>query len=236
MRINLVKTYRKGSAAIGVIIGVSIVMTAGLLFYCWKQLVPALNSAYQSKLQLKSEVAELEIKIDELQKAQSIVNRIKPSLSSLELALPNNSQFPEILVSISVMAQGSGLTKVSTLDIGTNDTAANNTDSYKPSTFSITASGLYENAIVFLDNLYNNIRTVEIDSISFTTEAESGNNDEGSTAVPGQLNFTFSGFTYSRPDTVGAATPDSTNSASTTNSPNNNSSNTTSPNNSTVNK
>lgn len=194
--------YQKGSATIGIIIGVSAVITIGLMLYTWKLLLPSLISAHQSKNQLKSEVSELKTKLDEIKQAQSVVNHIKPSLSSLELALPNNDQFPEMLVMMNAMAQDSGLTDVSALNLGTADASTTNTDSYKPATFSITASGFYENAVVFLDNLYNNIRTVEINTIVLSTKGESGNSDEGTTLVPGQLTFTFSGFTYSRPDTT----------------------------------
>lgn len=202
--------YQKGSATIGIIIGVSMLITVGLMFYTWKQLLPNLISAHQSKNQLKSEISKLKTKLDEIKQAQSVVNHIKPSLSSLELALPNNDQFPEMLVMINAMAQDSGLTDVSTLNFGTTDAAATNTDSYKPATFTITASGFYENAIVFLDNLYNNIRTVEINTIALSSKGESGSSEEGTTLVPGQLTFTFSGFTYSRPDTTKTVAPAAT--------------------------
>lgn len=209
--------YQKGSATIGIIIGVSVLITVGLMFYTWKQLLPNLISAHQSKNQLKSEVSDLKAKLDEIKQAQSVVNHIKPSLSSLELALPNNDQFPEMLVMMDAMAQDSGLTDVSTLNLGTTDASTTNTDSYKPATFSITASGFYENAIVFLDNLYNNIRTVEINTITLSTAGESEGGAEGATLVPGQLTFTFSGFTYSRPDAAISVEPPATKQTSSTN-------------------
>ena len=217
MIINSKTIHQKGSATIGIIIGTSIVIILGIMFYTWKQLLPALSSAYQTKNQLTSEVAELKNKLNEIKQAQSVVNHIKPSLSSLELALPNNDQFPELLVMMDAMAQDSGLTDVSALNLGATDTSTTNTDSYKPATFSITASGFYENAIVFLDNLYNNIRTVEINTIALSSKGESSSGTEGTTLVPGQLTFTFSGFTYSRPDATISAAPAAANPAASTN-------------------
>lgn len=229
MNINLIKNYQKGSVVIGVLISLSVVICGGLLSYTWKQLLPAINAANQSKIQLKSDISELKTKISELGQTQTVVNRIKPSLSSLELALPNNDQFPEMLVMIEAMAKSSGLSEVSALEIGTSDTAATNTNNYKPATFSITGLGFYENAIVFLDNLYNNIRTVEINSVALTTKETSSSESGGTTTVPGQLNFTFSGYTYSRPDKKsGSVNSSSTSSTSSTSNSSNNSSNTTS--------
>lgn len=203
---NLINIDNKGSANLKLTIAISVLITGGLLFYSWSQLLPTIVSSSQSTARLKVENKELGTKVKEIKEAQVIVNRIMPSMSSLELALPETSQYPELLIMIGAMARDSGLTKVSALNVGTGnsnenagktDTTDKTTESFKPATFSITADGSYENANIFLDNLYNNIRTIDIDKISLKLVEQS---DENSQITPGQISFTFSGFTYSRPD------------------------------------
>lgn len=207
---NLININNKGSANLKLIIAISVLITGGLLFYSWNQLLPTIVTLSQSAAKLEVENKELGVKVKEIKEAQAIVNRITPSMSSLELALSETSQYPELLVMIGAMARDSGLTKVFALDIGieknnenvdATETTDKTTGNFKPVTFSITADGSYENANIFLDNLYNNIRTVYIDKISLKME---GRSDENSQIAPGQINFTFSGFTYFRPDIVDA--------------------------------
>lgn len=207
---NFININNKGSANLKLIIAISVLITGGLLFYSWNQLLPTIVTSSQSAAKLEVENKELGAKVKEIKEAQVIVNRITPSMSSLDLALPETSQYPELLVMIGAMARDSGLTKISALDIGTEKNSENvdatettdkTTESFKPATFSISALGFYENANIFLDNLYSNIRTVYIDKISLKMEERS---DENSQIAPGQINFTFSGFTYSRPAIIEA--------------------------------
>jgi len=182
------------TAAIGVI---SVIITLGLLALSWYMILPDIETNAQQATTLENEVKDLQDKLSEIDEAENLIAQISSSVDKVEMSLPENEKVPELLVSVSSMAWAAGITELSDISLGSN--VESEETNYYAAGFTLSGKALYADLITLLNNLFNNVRTININSINITpAETET----EGEVVEPGLITFTIIGSTYSQPEEI----------------------------------
>lgn len=194
------------SATIGAISAISVILAAGIFALVWYKLLPPIKENNQKIANTKADIENLEIKLEEIKNTRDILVRLEPTLHKLEMALPDSIQLPELLVTIQAIALDSGISELQTFEVQEAETEE---ESNNPVKHSLTISGLgaFENIVNLIRDLYNNIRTFNIISISLSPDTTEG-------AQAGTITFSFNGYVYSEADNSNIAATQSQGAAS----------------------
>lgn len=163
------------------LIFVLIVLTLLLaIFLAW----PKVKDLKQINTQvgaLQGEKTALDSKIKALEEAQSQIAAAKPSIDTLNIAVPNNPAMPEILVSLESIVGRTGLVLNQLSPASTGEGVSSG-----EAKVTISVSGSYPNVIRLLETFEKNIRPIKVNSLALTSSGETGD-----TAATFELSLLF---------------------------------------------
>lgn len=156
----------------------------------WFAVVSPQISTYSSNsLALKSKQAELDSYNKRIQSLDSIRSQgttITHVLQNLYLAMPKQSQIPDVLAMIDSIGGASGVV-MSGVSLGTVSASASSSASISEVPVSVSFTGNLDSLNRFLIALRNNIRTVDIQNQNVTADAS------GNLSVTMQLGLVYQG-------------------------------------------
>lgn len=188
MRLNIFKQTKKGSATIGILSGVCILIAIGLLFIIWYMILPKIQEKEQKVAIENANIKELNTSIKEVSKAKIVISRIEPSIARFDLAMPETAQYPELINSLVSVSDSSEL--LSDLTILINN-AQDSGFGYDLIGINITGESFYPNFTNLLNNLFNNLRILDVKSITITPSSSED-------APAGAISFNFNGSTFAK--------------------------------------
>lgn len=148
------------------LISLSLVIIIISYFIIWMLLTPALTeNRYQVSL-TKSEVKLAQEKLDSIGSVESRITEVKDIIDKVGIALPVDSDFQSILVSLEAIATKNGV-PISNFQPSSEVVApeADISNPFPKVSFSFSVAGDYAHIVSLVKDLESNLRLIKIDSI-----------------------------------------------------------------------
>jgi len=182
------------------LIGLLMIVIVILLYLCYQVLSPKILELRSQESALKTEVSSAQIKFDSLVVAKKQLSQLDDMVNKINLAIPKNRDYPSIILSINAIGSRNGVVIANITpenSYGYNDQYQIDS-STQEITFSVSASGTFQQLKAFTSDLGSNLRLMNIRSVTLSSSLE------GSTisSTENIIQAVFDLIAYSRSDNV----------------------------------
>ncbi len=169
---NVGELYKKKKTKVYSGIVLSILTVAFFGFFAIRPTLVTIGGLLKEIKDRKEVVAEMDRKIDNLEKAQANYSRIRNDLWLIEESLPFDPDLPILIKQVESLARLSSVLVESIRFDKTNLQGEIETEKGEAAGFSMTVVGSYENLKNFLNSLDTLRRIISVESFGFTSRIE----------------------------------------------------------------
>lgn len=199
LRLDLARYYRLPSVQVSLGLVLALMITALFIMFAirptFATIVTLQKNIEESRITLK----ELEKKVDALNKAATLLEKIRPELPLLERSIPGTGMgYDELAYNLEALSQDVGTT-METFSIGESILSSRIVNAYTPNkkqevvpaSITIRVTGTYPQVKEFLERIASTIRLTSIDNVVILREGTS----QGALGT-NNLNMTITGSVY----------------------------------------
>jgi len=166
----------------------AVIIVGGLFYYTWKFIIPTYSQNRAESVALDVSIADANKKLESLKKAQTTLTQLGDIPEKLSVSVPEDNDMPNLITELEAVAARHGMVLPS---IGVSDGTAliqsTGTESAGSSASSVTISiaslGSFEDISAFMTDLENDVRFMNIKSVSIGTVTDSSGASSMSVAL-----------------------------------------------------
>lgn len=156
----------------------AVLIVGGLFYYTWKFIIPTYSQNRAESVALDTSIADANKKLESLKKAQTTLTQLGDIPEKLSVSVPEDKDMPNLITELEAVAAKHGMILPSiAVSEGTASAQSTGTESASSSSKSVTISiaspGSFENISAFITDLENDIRFMNIKSVSISTTMDS---------------------------------------------------------------
>lgn len=199
LRLDLMRYYRLPSVQVSLGVVLALLITAFFIMFAIRPTLATITGLQKEIEESRKTLGELEKKVEALNKASILLEKIKPQLPLMESSIPSEGMgYDELSYNLEALAQNTGVT-LESFALGESLIVSRLVDAYSPnkkqevipSSINIRVKGSYPQVNAFLTQLASTIRLTAIESVAILRDGTRSRETN-----LGSLTMTISGKVY----------------------------------------